>query len=419
MNYPELLRHIREYALAYYKTHTNDKLIYHDKGHTEDMVTAAMQIGNHYQLNDRDFFIVQAAAWFHDLGYMVDIAHHEAQSAVLALNFLQKHNANEEDIDAVKGCILATQMPQKPVSLLDKIVCDADLFHLGTDDFFKKDKLLLKEINALYNKDIGKQEWRRKSIQFLEEHHYHTDYCQLLLNSGKEANIQTLKNKVAAAEKKAEDKADEKHTETMQETALTTFNDDSEKPEKDGKKKKADRPDKGIETMFRISSSNHQRLSDMADNKAHIMITVNSIILSAVISLLLRKLTDYEYLTIPTFILLSISLLAMTFSILATRPSIPTGIFKRADVDERRVNLLFFGNFYKMPLEDYTYGMVKMMEDKEFLYGSLIKDVYAQGVVLGKKYRLLRIAYNVFMFGLIASVLAFIIASALYSKGHK
>lgn len=419
MNYPELLRHIREYALAYYKTHTNDKLIYHDKGHTEDMVTAAMQIGNHYQLNDRDFFIVQAAAWFHDLGYMVDIAHHEAQSAVLALNFLQKHNANEEDIDAIKGCILATQMPQKPVSLLDKIVCDADLFHLGTDDFFKKDKLLLKEINALYNKDIGKQEWRRKSIQFLEEHHYHTDYCQLLLNSGKEANIQTLKNKVAAAEKKAEDKADEKHTETMQETALTTFNDDSEKPEKNGKKKKADRPDKGIETMFRISSSNHQRLSDMADNKAHIMITVNSIILSAVISLLLRKLTDYEYLTIPTFILLSISLLAMTFSILATRPSIPTGIFKRADVDERRVNLLFFGNFYKMPLEDYTYGMVKMMEDKEFLYGSLIKDVYAQGVVLGKKYRLLRIAYNIFMFGLIASVLAFIIASALYSKGHK
>jgi hypothetical protein len=419
MNYPELLRHIREYALAYYKTHTNDKLVYHDKGHTEDMVTAAMQIGNHYQLNDRDFFIVQAAAWFHDLGYMVDIAHHEAQSAVLALNFLQKHNASEEDIDAIKSCILATQMPQKPVSLLEKIVCDADLFHLGTDDFFKKDKLLLKEINALYHKDLGKLEWRRKSIQFLEEHHYHTDYCQLLLNSGKEANIQTLKNKVAAAEKKAEDKAQEKHTETMQETTLTTVNDDSEKPEKDGKKKKADRPDQGIETMFRISSSNHQRLSDMADNKAHIMITVNSIILSAVISLLLRKLTDYEYLTIPTFILLSISLLAMTFSILATRPSIPTGIFKRADVDERRVNLLFFGNFYKMPLEDYTYGMVKMMEDKEFLYGSLIKDVYAQGVVLGKKYRLLRIAYNVFMFGLIASVLAFIIASALYSKGHK
>ena len=56
MNYPELLGQIREYALAYYKTHADDRLIYHDKGHTEDMVAAAMQIGNHYQLNDRDYF---------------------------------------------------------------------------------------------------------------------------------------------------------------------------------------------------------------------------------------------------------------------------------------------------------------------------------------------------------------------------
>jgi predicted metal-dependent HD superfamily phosphohydrolase len=149
MNYPELLRQVREYTLAYYKAHADDKLVYHDKQHTEDMVTAAMQIGNHYQLSDRDFFIVQAAAWFHDVGYMIDIQHHEAQSNVLAENFLQKHNVDEADIADIKGCILATQMPQKPITQLEKIVCDADLFHLGTDDFFKKDKQMLKEYNAL------------------------------------------------------------------------------------------------------------------------------------------------------------------------------------------------------------------------------------------------------------------------------
>jgi hypothetical protein len=125
--------------------------------------------------------------------------------------------------------------------------------------------------------------------------------------------------------------------------------------------------------------------------------------------LVLRRLSENQFLIIPTFILLSISLLAITFSILATRPSIPKGEFTREDVDTKNVNLLFFGNFYKMSLEEYTYGMEKMMDDKDFLYGSLIKDVYAQGVVLGKKYRLLRIAYNIFMFGLITSVLAFII----------
>ncbi|MFD0766783.1 Pycsar system effector family protein [Mucilaginibacter lutimaris] len=417
MNYPELLHQIREYALSYYKTHGDDKLIYHDKQHTEGMVAAAMQIGNHYQLNDRDFFIVQATAWFHDLGYMVDMQHHEAQSAVLAENFLQKHNVPEADIADIKGCIMATKMPQSPATLLDKIICDADLFHLGSDDFAKNDKRLLKEVRMLYKPDLTKQEWRKKSLKFLQEHHYHTDYAQLLLNDGKLANIKALQEKIAADESKVVEKS-EKETEKFNRTLQ--LNDKAAPVEtEEKKKKKQERPEKGIETMFRISSSNHQRLSDMADNKAHIMITVNSIILSAVISLLLRKLTEYEYLAIPTFILLSISLLAMTFSILATRPSIPEGIFQRSDVDEKKVNLLFFGNFYKMPLDDYNYGMVKMMEDKEFLYGSLIKDVYFQGLVLGKKYRLLRIAYNIFMFGLIAAVFAFIIASVIYNNNHK
>jgi len=69
-----------------------------------------------------------------------------------------------------------------------------------------------------------------------------------------------------------------------------------------------------------------------------------------------------------------------------------------------------------MSLPDYKEGMEKMMDDKDFLYGSLIMDGYAQGIVLGKKYHLLRISYNVFMFGLILSVIAFIIASAFYGK---
>jgi hypothetical protein len=323
-------------------------------------------------------------------------------------------------------------MPQSPKTLLEEIVCDADLFHLGTDKFKEKDKLLLKEINLLHHADLSKQQWRAKSIKFLESHRYHTDYCKVLLNSTKEENLEELKKKWEKEEKeqkKEEEKQQQKeakklHSEEAKFDATVIDEDDHAlhvlKQETEGKKKRdkdddKDKPEKGIETMFRISSSNHQRLSDMADNKAHIMITVNSIILSAIISLLLRRLSEYEYFVVPTFILLSVSLLAMTFSILSTRPSIPAGIFSRDDVDNKKVNLLFFGNFYKATLDDYNYGMQKMMEDRDFLYGSLIKDVYAQGVVLGKKYRLLRIAYNIFMFGLIISVLAFILAFAFFS----
>ena len=172
-----------------------------------------------------------------------------------------------------------------------------------------------------------------------------------------------------------------------------------------------ERPERGIETMFRISSTNSQRLSDMADNKAHIMITTTSIIISVLLSLLLRKLEDNPQLVIPTLILLTVCVVTMVFCILATRPRLPDGTFTQDDIKRRDVNLLFFGNFYRMRFDEYDVGMKQMMNDREFLYGTLIRDLYSQGRVLGKKYRLLRKGYSVFMYGIVASVIAFIIAT--------
>ncbi len=165
--------------------------------------------------------------------------------------------------------------------------------------------------------------------------------------------------------------------------------------------------------MFWITSANHQRLSDMADSKAHIMISVNSIIISVLLSVLLKNLEQFPQYTLPAMTLLAVSLVTIVFSILATRPNIPPSTFTQTDINEKRVNLLFFGNFFKMSMEDYTSGMLQMMDDRDFLYRSLIKDVYSQGVVLGSKYQRLRISYNVFMYGLIVSVLAFSIAAIL------
>jgi predicted metal-dependent HD superfamily phosphohydrolase len=406
MNYQQLLEKVHDHVITYYKAHNNKNLLYHNLKHTQDVVAAAIQIANHYQLNDDDFFIVLAAVWFHDLGYPTDITSHEERGVELATEYLEKHRVSMENIKLINGCIRATKLPQSASTLLEEIVCDADLFHLGTDDFFRKDKLLLEEYNLLHHTDQSKSEWRLKTISFLESHSYYTEYCGVLLNSTKEKNLEELKLKEARRDNKLIE-----HPVNNAEQPIS-----SSEPVVPVKKKNKDRPDRGIETMFRISSSNHQRLSDMADKKAHIMITVNSIILSAIISIVLRRLNEYGYLIIPSFILLIVSLLTMIFSILSTRPSIPNGRFSVADIDDQKVNLLFFGNFYKMKLEEFNYGMKKMMEDRDFLYGSLIKDIYAQGAVLGKKYYLLRIAYNMFMFGLIIAMVAFIIASAFFSN---
>jgi hypothetical protein len=178
---------------------------------------------------------------------------------------------------------------------------------------------------------------------------------------------------------------------------------------------KLKKPERGIETMFRITSANSQRLSDMADNKSNILLTVNSIILSIIVAVLLKALDSNPHLIIPTVLLMSTSVSTMVLAILATIPKIPTGYFSEEEVKNKSVNLLFFGNFYKTKFDDYQGAMNKAMDDKDFLYGMLTKDVYSQGVVLGRKYQLLRYAYGIFMCGLVLSIAAFCIA-VLFSK---
>jgi hypothetical protein len=178
------------------------------------------------------------------------------------------------------------------------------------------------------------------------------------------------------------------------------------------KEKESKKPTRGVETMFRITSENHMTLSGMADAKANIMISINSIILSILVGILIRKFEEYPNLVIPTLIIVVVCLCAIVFAILATRPNVSSGKFTRSDIMQKRTNLLFFGNFHRMQLDDYMWGMKEMLKDGDYLYGSLIKDIYFLGVVLGKKYRMLRISYTIFMFGFVIAILSFLLAIA-------
>ncbi len=397
MSYSQLLEEVKDELNQIFLRSGKEGLPYHNLDHTMHVVSRAGEIARHYNLDDRDFFIVVTAAWFHDVGYYTgQPKDHEERGAAMAADFLAARNVDAAVITQVKACILATHMPQHPKNLPEEIVCDADLYHLGTDLFPELNKKMRKEVEMRSGHKVDKQEWRKSTVQLLESHHYHTEYAKNLLNGSKADNLQRIKEKDMPAEKHIKAMPVEKMIQA--EEAVAT------------KKVKNDRPDRGIETMFRISSNNHQRLSDMADNKANIMITTTSIILSILLSVLLRKLEDNQHLMIPTLLLLTVCVVTLVFSILATRPALPAGRFTEQDIDDKKVNLLFFGNFYRMSYEDYNKGMSTMMNDRDFLYGSLTRDVYSQGIVLGRKYRLLRTGYNVFMYGIIASVLAFVIA---------
>ena len=183
------------------------------------------------------------------------------------------------------------------------------------------------------------------------------------------------------------------------------------------KKKKDKEKDKdagrSIETMFRNTVRTHVDFSSMADTKANIMISVNTLILTIIVSIMIRKLDSNPQLIIPTAILTLTSLVTLVFAILVTRPKVSRGTFTEEDIKEKKVNLLFFGNFHNMSLKDFNWGMKEMMKDKGFLYDNMIMDFYYLGQVLGQKYKKLRICYTIFMYGLIISVLAFAIAFVL------
>jgi hypothetical protein len=152
----------------------------------------------------------------------------------------------------------------------------------------------------------------------------------------------------------------------------------------------------------------------MADGKASILISVNAIIISVILSVLIRRIEVDTHLTIPTILFLASSLATIVVAILATRPKVSEGSFTREDVLNKKVNLLFFGNFHRTSLEEYKWAMNAMMRDPDYLYGSVIQDIYFLGVILGRKYKLVRLAYTIFMIGILVSVLAFVLAMLLH-----
>jgi hypothetical protein len=107
-------------------------------------------------------------------------------------------------------------------------------------------------------------------------------------------------------------------------------------------------------------------------------------------------------------------LATIIIAILATRPKISEGHFSREDILNKSTNLLFFGNFYKSRLSEYQWAMNTMMRDPDYLYGSVIQDIHQLGVVLARKYKLIRLAYTVFMIGIFVSVVAFMTAIILH-----
>lgn len=192
--YSEMLENIQHYIESLFNQSEAAFLLYHSLEHTKYVVAKTKEISANYPLDETDFFIACASAWVHDTGHLNGgLKFHEDRSVEIMKTFFKDKEVPTSVVGKIEGCICATKFPHKPKSLLEEILCDADTYNFGTEDFLKTDELLKKE---LQNRNVATDNRIEKTIQLLSTHTYFTCYCIKKLNSGKAKNIELLENQL-------------------------------------------------------------------------------------------------------------------------------------------------------------------------------------------------------------------------------
>ena len=195
----QILEKTKKVVTEIFKTKVNHLFVFHNLEHTRQVVNAAGEIAGHYPLNDDDQFVLFISAWFHDTGFSSGHSEeHEKESIKLAEKLLSRCNEDQELINRVSSCIQATHLPQEPRDLVEKILCDADLYHLGTNMFTKWSGHLRQELQTYYKSDFSEEEWREINIEFLKSHNYFTGYCRQKLEPVKQRWLKQLQDKQGA-----------------------------------------------------------------------------------------------------------------------------------------------------------------------------------------------------------------------------
>lgn len=390
----DIIEKTDKFVFDLFKENLPNTFIYHNYTHTKRVLKSTKEIIANSKISDKDSEVLQLAALLHDTGYTKTRSGHEEESVKIATEFLKDNNVPTETIDSINQCIMETKFKNSPSSELGKIIRDADASHFGKDYFKEASEFLRKELELQDVKTYSANEWLNENIEVLStKHKYYSDYALKNWQKQKEENLAKLikskkkdKKKMKQEKMKAELKAQAKDSS----------------------------PERAIQSFYRIALKNHIQLSDIADTKANILLSVNAIIISLVLANLISRLDTNAYLIYPTAVFTLFCVVSMILSIIATRPNVTSGQFTKEDVANKNVNLMFFGNFHKMELKEYEWAIDELLKDKEYVYSSMTKDLYFLGIVLNRKYRILRITYTIFMSGIILSVLAF--AYALKSQ---
>lgn len=390
----KLIEQAEDFVLDILEIKLGNAYVFHNIKRTQEVVDAAEKLSNEEELNDGDKEVVLLAAWFLYTGFTSKEGDLAENSSTIARNFLESQEYPKVNIHRVEELIMDFHSNGEPQSSEGELLHDAVSYYYSTDDIVEKIELYRKEKSQLEQKEFPVRKWRNNFIKQLSgKHNYYTSYAKEEWSKGKNDNLKKL-IKAKKKDKKEFRKAEIKV------------------------KMKDQSPQRGVQTLYRVTLRNHMKLSDIADTKANILLSVNAIIISLLLANLVPILDDPSntYLLIPTSIFILFSIASMTLSVLATRPNVTKKEIDVENLENEKINLLFFGNFEQIPIDKFIEAIKKTAETKDAIYEMLTMDLYYLGSVLSRKYRILRWTYSIFMIGIILSVISFGVALKFYGS---
>lgn len=382
----------KQYVLNLFNQKNNSRLVYHTYKQTTEIARMVNVIAEAVGAPRSDWETAELAAWFVNVGYLLNYKRPEQKGMEVADKFLSAHqypeNRKKEFLDTLKEVL-----QRKPAnSGAGQLLSDAVNAVTFGADFFQNAPHLQAERELLLKLHYSPEEWDQYLLQQLMDVRFFSAYAKVHCEPLAASHLVQLKEKIES-QKKANKKQFEERKKKEEDTQAVSGKEVSPA------------------SFWAINYHNHLRLSTLADNKAHVMIGVNAVLIALIIGMALYSdATDNKpSLLMPAFLFVATGLGSLICAVLAVKPRVTSVVQEASPLDEAKRNIMFFGNFVAMEPEKFEQLLGEVMKDKALLQHNFISDLYHLGKVLDEKYRYLSYSYTLFLFGFAASVLAFLV----------
>ncbi len=394
---PVYLTKAIKFCLSNINNFKSKGLILHNFSFAEKLSDHILHLGILNNMEEHNILAPQIAAYMLILGYQDNYQTAWELAIPYAKEFCQIEEIDEELKDKIAYTLFALNKNGDPISQ------EAQLFFDALNSFLwiehKQDLLpLLKTERQLkLNEHLEEVEWEEQLLRYMLDIRFYQSESNKIYQDRLSFYISEQSEKLQKIQRKLINSADARPFVQVEKRVPTS----------------------GIQTFFRTNYRNHINLSAIADNKANIMISVNAVLITVIISILSYKnLTEIEPgVFFPAIIFLFFGLASLTMAVLASRPKITSHLDPTKAKQGLSKKLIFFGNFVKLNEAEYEEALDHMFKDSSLLYSNLSADLYNLGKVLDKKYKLLAASYNLFLIGFAITVLFFIILMCIGMLG--